>query len=196
MPSTVVTPPEPLVTLDEAKKHVRFSAADDDDYLEGLIDAVIGHLDGPDGVLGRAMGQQTIEERRQGFPGPLAGMHDPNIPAWRLDDEFFIVACPPIISIVSISYPGEDGTRHEVDISALPFDATRISAPAGGWPLARREIGGVRVKYEAGYPTVPAPMKHAVLLMVGTLYANREASIETAFAGAAAALLSNYQRVA
>lgn len=46
------------------------------------------------------------------------------------------------------------------------------------WPaVVLREAAGVRVRFTAGYgnaSAVPAPIKQAILLLVGSLYENRE----------------------
>jgi uncharacterized phiE125 gp8 family phage protein len=51
-------------------------------------------------------------------------------------------------------------------------------APDQSWPDAPWRREGIRIRYVAGYgeddTSVPAPIKHAILLKVGTLYANRE----------------------
>ena len=69
--SAVVTvpPTTPVVTLDEAKQHLRVLHDDDDLMIQQLIDTAVGYLDGPDGVLGRALAPQTIVAVFDG-PGP------------------------------------------------------------------------------------------------------------------------------
>ena len=195
MPVTVVEPPEPIVSLDEVKKHVRFSPADDDAYLEALVAAVTGYLDGPPGRLGRAIGPQTLEEDRQHFPGHAWGVWD-GLPHWCRHESLFIVQCPPIVSLTSIAYIDETGAPQTIDPATLTFDSRRIQTAFDTcWPLVRHQLGAVKVTYQAGYEVIPPAIKQAVLLMVGTLYANREASIDTAFCGAAESLLSPYARV-
>lgn len=64
-----VPPAEPVITLDEAKRHLRVDGDDEKELIEGLIAAAVGYLDGPDGVLGRALAPQTIVAVFDG-PGP------------------------------------------------------------------------------------------------------------------------------
>lgn len=60
MKPRLVTPPTgPFISLEEAKKQARVFFDDDDDYIETLIAAACGHLDGYHGVLGRCVLEQT-----------------------------------------------------------------------------------------------------------------------------------------
>lgn len=137
MTAVVVTPPEPIVSLAQAKRHLRVEHGDDDGYIADLVEVATGWLDGPDGWLGRCLGEQVLETT---FPAYL----HPTLRRYP---------CPPFLSIVD----------------EVPDASTRT----------------VTVRYRAGYApagtganlksTVPAPIRHAVLLLVGHLYSNREA---------------------
>ena len=52
---------EPILTLEEAKLHLRVDHDDDDDLIEALVAAVTARLDGRDGILGRCLRAQTWE---------------------------------------------------------------------------------------------------------------------------------------
>lgn len=138
MPATVVTPPAPIVTLEEAKAHLRVDHADEDALIAALVATATAWLDGPDGWLGRALGEQVLEAD---FPAECDPAERP-------------YPCPPVRSVVSET-PSADGAT-------------------------------VTVRYRAGYPvidgssTVPAPIRHAILLMVGHLYGSRDAVTTTA----------------
>lgn len=92
MPAVVVTPPEPIVTLAQAKQHLRVDDGPDDEYIEDLIAVATGWLDGPDGWLGRALGLQTIEVTM----GACLWVADRRLPY------------PPLVEIVS-EMPAADG---------------------------------------------------------------------------------------
>ncbi|GAA0262635.1 hypothetical protein LNAOJCKE_5185 [Methylorubrum aminovorans] len=136
MSVTVITPPEAIVSLEEAKRHLRVEHDSDDAYIEGLIGVATSAIDGPMGWLGRALGEQTLETE----VSACTWRDDPSLPY------------PPLLAVESET-PSQDGRK-------------------------------VRIRYRAGYPvvgegdnrrsTVPAPIRQAVLLMVGDLYANRE----------------------
>lgn len=192
MPVVVINPPdEPVVSLDDAKVHLRVDFEDDNDYISGLVAAAIGILDGPAGWLGRAIVTQTLELRGDGF-----GVGDICLPF------------PPVIDVVSVGYVDPDGSEQivpEADYRLVGQpNMPRLELAYGAqWPVVRRQSESVRVQYDAGYGAaedVPAPIKWAILLMIGHWYANREAvaigqtAIEIPLA--ARALLFPYQILA
>jgi uncharacterized phiE125 gp8 family phage protein len=153
----VVTPPAPVVSLEEAKAHLRVTAADEDGLITSLVAAATGHIDGPDGYLGRAIGVQTLEARcsvfRDSMPLPY----------------------PPIIDIVSVKHLNAEGA--EVTVLASEYEVRgRLIGSAFGkrWPSVGLHDEAVRIRYRAGYQTLPAAIRAAILLMVGDLYRNRE----------------------
>lgn len=192
MPVVVITPPdEPVVSLVEAKAHLRVDFDDDNDYIEGLVGAAIGLLDGPAGWLGRALVTQTLE--------------------WR-GDEFgtcgISLPFPPIAEVLSVSYADEDGAEQTVPDTDYRLvgqpNMPRLALSYGAsWPSVRWQSEAVRIQYDAGYGAaedVPAAIKQAILLMVGHWYSNREAvtlgQIATEIPLAARSLLFPYQILA
>lgn len=155
----VVTPPLPVVNLEEAKRHLRVEGEDEDGLIQAYVAAATGHIDGPDGWLGRAIGEQMLEVR---FDAACGG-------TVRLP-------FPPFVELVSVSYLDSDGIEQMADLGDLEAFGSDLAPARGGWPWAsgsaRRE--GVRVRYRAGYTVVPGPIRAAILLMVGDLYRNRE----------------------
>ncbi|CAD7335308.1 phage gp6-like head-tail connector protein [Sphingomonadales bacterium 56] len=162
---SVVTPPAPVVTWEEADDHLRLDRdAEQKAFVESLVKAATGHLDGPDGLLGRALGLQTLE--------------------WRLDElgsEPLFLPCPPFVDVESIRLVGRDGSV-TVGSDAYVIDEGYLVAGNNGWPTLPAHWGRprVRIRYRAGYttdpdadpivPAVPAPIKAAILMMVGDLY--------------------------
>lgn len=167
MSVVVIDAPEgDLITLDEAKAHLRVDFDDDNEFIEGLIAAAVAHIDGPAGWLGRALLTQTLE--------------------WR-GDEFgtcdIFLPFPPVAEVVSIKYDDDDGVEQTVDDAVYRLvgqpSAPRIAlAYNETWPTVRWQSEAVRIVYTAGYGTaidVPKPIKQALLLLIGHWYANREA---------------------
>lgn len=150
MSVTVITPPEAIVSLEEAKQHLRVEHDSDDAYIEGLIAVATSAIDGPSGWLGRALGEQTLEVLLDCWPQPLR------------------LPYPPEIEIVSVTYVDPNGAEQSWPVSEPML--------YGNLPAVRGRGGDIRIRWKAGYPAgkVPAGIRHAILLMVGDLYANRE----------------------
>lgn len=160
----VITPPAAVVTLEEAKAHLRVDFDDDNALISAMIAAVQGNLDGPDGWLGRAIGAQTLEMRLSSFNG-------------RDGSGCIPLRCPPVTGQISVKYVDRDGIEQTIDSSAYRLVGDDMIAPAYNtcWPSARCDHESVKIRYTAGYPTLPPPIKAAILLHVGHLYENREA---------------------
>jgi len=176
----VVTPPEPVVTWDEAKAHLRVEDDEEQNYVEGLIKAATAHIDGPSGWLQRAIGVQTLEWTGHCFP---TGEFD--------------LPIGPVISIESIGYTDGSGSVQNLAEGAW-VQADDWLRPAHGtsWPSVRSERGAASVTYVAGYQAVPADIKLAILMGVAALHANRgDQPIESAIGpkSAAGSLLSSYK---
>jgi len=157
----VITPPDPVVTWEDADAHLKLSGDETEKlYVEGLIAAATAHIDGPNGWLGRAIGLQTLEARFGGY-GCFASVRLPY---------------PPLVELISAKYLDAVGAEQDVALSDLDVFGSDISCTTALWPWAgcstRREA--VRVRYVAGYPEgVPAPIRVAILMMVGDMHRNR-----------------------
>ncbi len=161
---TVITPPEPVVTLQEVADHLRLGDdLDEFSYIEGLIAAVTGNIDGPNGWLGRAIGVQTLEAYLPSF-----GVTSIYLPY------------PPAIDVVSVDYVDESGATATVDAADYELRGNALrpvwskSWPTTQWQGCEGEV--VRIRYRAGYEQVPAPIKAALLLMVGDLHRFRSSA--------------------
>ena len=64
--TAAVSPPEDLVTLDQAKQWLNLRTDDHNQLLTLQISAMSAYLDGPSGVLGRALGGGTYLCRYEG----------------------------------------------------------------------------------------------------------------------------------
>jgi uncharacterized phiE125 gp8 family phage protein len=160
------------VTLPEAKKQVRRTdLTDDDDLLQNvLIPAVRERCE--------------LATRRQ----LLTATWD-----WKLDafpcssEEALEIPLPPLLSVTSISYVDPDGATQTwssadylVSKPVGPRAARgRVTPIYGGiYPSTRAQVDAVTVRFVAGYGTsttsIPAQLRMAMLLDLGTLYENRE----------------------
>lgn len=169
----ITAPAAEPITLAEAKRHLNVDHSDDDILIATLVKAVRQHIDGRNGWLGRALVKQTWELTLDNFP-----CREVRIPI------------PPLQSIVQVAYDDTDG--NEQVIAASNYEVDTISEPGwlvpkvgSPWPVSLMAINAVRIRFMAGYSqsvdsppdfaaNVPGPIKAAILLMLGTLYQNRE----------------------
>lgn len=163
----VVTPPEPVVSLEEAKEHLRVDGPDEDDLILAYIAAATGHIDGPDGWLGRSIGVQTLEMRFSLLSRPAC-----NGTAIRLP-------FGPVSELVAISYLDGQGDVQEADLADFVLYGDEVEPVGSTYPWEggsmQREAG--RIQYRAGYETLPSAIRAAILLITGDLYANRETAV-------------------
>lgn len=167
MALTLITASAPLVTTVEAKRHCRIDHEDDNAYLDSLIVVAQAYIDGPNGWLGRSFGEQE----------------------WTLTLDAFPTGClhlpiPPLQSVDTVEYTKTDGTTgavtdfREFVIGSVTGAGFILPAYAGAWPDTRAEPEAVQITFTAGYATVPPQVKHAILLLVGEWYENREDASE------------------
>lgn len=162
--SMVTGPTVEPVSLDEAKAHLRVDIEEDDWLIAMLIEAARMHVEQH---LKRPLVTQTWELAADRFP---AGR------CWR-------VPLPPLQSVTSIKYTDDAGVESTVSSDDYVVDSAAepgriVLKDNVAWPSATlAAAGGVKVRFTAGYGlpvAVPMPIKHAILLLVGTLYENRE----------------------
>lgn len=175
----VVTAPEPLVTLEEAKAHLRVLDTAEDGLIKGYIAAASASIDGPWGWLGQCIGPQIVEVRSNTFSG-----------IGRLP-------IGPLISAASLKYVDADGAEMTLPEGEYILSEEGLSLlPSAAWPRLRGDANGVRLQYRAGFEEVPAPIKQAVLLMVGQWFRTRADAVPggnpATMPNGARALLSPY----
>lgn len=140
-----------LVTLNQAKAHLRVDGGDDDTYIASLIAAAIAHLDGPRGVLGRCVQRQRWR----------LGMRD----GWDFDLKL------PLPHAEDVSAAVVDGGGDEEALAIEVRDC-------GPWSVVRPVEAVAQpaaVVFTAGVPDDILPsLRMAALLIVGNWYLNRE----------------------
>ena len=172
----IVTPPpvEPL-SLSETKTFLRVEANDAETNTEigAMIATARANLDGSAGWLNRALVMQTWDYTLAEFPA-------------RID-----IPLPPLREVVSLSYVDGDGATQAlvagtdyVVIDRGDVSPSRIEPAYGkAWPQTRVQSEAVTLRFSAGYApsgspedyveNVPAPIKHAMKLMIRDLYDQR-----------------------
>jgi uncharacterized phiE125 gp8 family phage protein len=163
----VTAPAVTPVSLTEAKAHLRVSDTADDTLITALINAAVAHLDGHDGILGRALVTQEWALKLDSFP---AAIHLP---------------VPPLQSVDAITYVDVAGATQTLATDQYTVTSGQPAkiVPAYGkvWPPTLDVPEAVTIEFTAGYGAaadVPAAIKAAILLHIGTLYRDREATGE------------------
>ena len=171
------------VTLAAAKLHLRIDGTADDANVTSLIGRGTGYAQKQ---TGRALVSQKWRLILDAFPSG----------AIRLP-------LPPLVSVESINYLDEAGalqTLSPADYLVNPYGLVGEVTPAYGkqWPTTRAQPMAVKIAFTCGYgdaDSVPEEIKGAILLMVGHLDQNREASGDKAMESipfGVDALLSGY----
>lgn len=155
----LIEPPQPVVTWEEAKLHLRLDSDDEQSLVEGLIAAATNWIDGRNGWLGRAIGTQTWDLVYDAFPSGAIE-----------------VPFPPLQSVTGVFYADGEGVEQPVDTDDYFVDNDSVPGwvvPSSSWPTSMSTANAVRVRFVAGYTEVPAAIKAAILLIVGHLHDNR-----------------------
>jgi uncharacterized phiE125 gp8 family phage protein len=176
-----------VVSLDEAKAHLRVDSADEDALIAALVAVAQAQVEQ---VTGLRLLPQTVIRR-----------------AWSLDDDLFRLPEAPVSAVDSITYLDFDKTRQTLDPSLYVTSLSGLNpyvarAYLAVWPIHICELGSVEVTLTCGFADgeCPTPIVQAILLIVGDLYANREASVIDASRvtlvenPTADRLLANYRR--
>lgn len=163
----------------EAKAHLKVEVSDDDTLITAII---VAARQWAEGYLNRALITQTLRLSLPGFPGE--GRWDPNPESQQsLVDGVIELPMPSLQAVSSIQYVDTDGDTVTLDAGEYQVDTRRKPgrvAPAWGksWPSTRDVFNAVSVSYTAGYGTagsdVPACVRQAMLLMIGSMYEHRE----------------------
>ncbi|MFD1809285.1 head-tail connector protein [Gemmobacter lanyuensis] len=122
MLSRISAPSAALVAVDEAKAHCRIDGDDDDAVILALASAAADYLDGPSGILGRAILGQTWRLE---------------LPSWP---PFIELPVEPVIS-AEVRYLDVAGVEQVLDASAYRLVAPLGAAPTLQWGLAKSCLG-------------------------------------------------------
>jgi uncharacterized phiE125 gp8 family phage protein len=167
----IVTPPasEPL-TLAEVKEFLRVDHSDDDATLAIFITAARQLCES---YTRMALLPTTFEEYFDDFPQYTGTFKD----EIRLSRS-------PVSAVTYVKYIDGNETTITADAAEYKIDTisrlARIS-PDNGWFGTYETINAVFVRYVAGFAdaaSVPAPLKHGMMLVIGDMYENRTDSVK------------------
>ena len=171
----IITPPDEIITVDEAAEFMRADFSDDETtMIENIITASRQWCEE---YLRRAIGMQTLELTLDSFPKK-------------------ILLRPPLISVTSIKYLDSNGDTQTMDasdyrVSANAEPASIIpsadSSTTGVWPTTLEADDAVTIRFVTGYQDggspfvskeLPKTIRTAMLMQIADLYANRESQVE------------------
>jgi uncharacterized phiE125 gp8 family phage protein len=158
-------PGAPLVSLEEAQIHLRADNVEESALITSLVAAATAQAEA---FCRRRFVSQRWRATFDAFP---AGA--------------LVVPHPPLVSVEALTYVDRDGIVQTLDAAEYVVRAAETPGeivPAYGtrWPATRQVVDAVAVEFTCGYgapEAVPEPIRRAVLLLVGTLYANRESVV-------------------
>lgn len=166
-----VIPSAAIVTLAEIKLHIRHALSDtsEDAYLNSLVEAITLEAEK---YCKRALRPQTWKLLMDWFP----------------DCREIEIPMAPVTAISSVKY--YDGNASLITMNPALYQADILSEPCrvvlssaqNVWPTtALDKINAVEIEFTCGYATaadVPAGIKHAIKLAVGSLYSSREDEVQ------------------
>lgn len=173
---------EPVISLEEAKLHLRVDFDDDDSLIEMMISAATDFVDGPGAYLGRAIRDQTWDYYVDEFPSYVA--EDPA-------SKYVEIPLPPMKEVVGVFYTDSSGTEQEFSSASYTVDTAHepgriILSASGNWPTPIVAPAAVRIRFRAGYVDitespatmeVPESIRAAMFILLGNMYANRESIV-------------------
>ena len=176
------------VTVEEAKEHLRVDGTHEDVLISSLIVTSRLHIEA---ALGLSLVSQAWK---------LV------LDAWPMDA---VVNIPmrPVIAVNTITVFAADGSgeviepaNYVVDLASSP---PRIATQGATWPKPMRAVNGIEIDFVAGYGAmasdVPAPIRHALMLLVAHWYEHRDpieiGSLRTAIPDSVSQLLKPFRMV-
>ena len=163
-PIRTVAPASTPVSLSEAKAHLRVTSSAEDAVIQMYLDAAVSYLDGWAGVLGRCMVTQTWAQTFSDFPST----------------DTLALPFPEVQSVV-VTYQDSAGDGQTLDASRyelvrLNTGSALVLADNEVWPDVDDTQSAVTITMVVGYgatSAVPAPLKQAILLHIGSMYEAR-----------------------
>jgi uncharacterized phiE125 gp8 family phage protein len=179
----ITAPAAALLTLQEAKDHVRVDSTAEDTLITALIAAA---TDAIEGYLQRALITQRWRYSIDRFPYACASRswERPSSSISPLDA--IALPRPNLLAVVSLTYLDLNGQQQTLDPATYVADLDGTPGAISlaynrSWPNAIAQRNAIVITYDAGYganaASVPGAIVAAAKLVLADLYANREASL-------------------
>lgn len=168
----IVEPTEALLSLAEAKAHLRVEGSDEDALIAGYVAAAAQWCEE---FTSRAFVTQTWEMQ---------------LPSWPRGREIRLPR-PPLASVEWVRWLDDEDIERTMNPDFYFVDTVaepgRIELETGAnWPDGTMQVRGVTVRFTAGYgggADVPAAVRQAARFLVGHSYENRESVVVGAYNG-------------
>lgn len=153
--SRTVEPTQLPVSVEDVKLQLNITNPNEDAFLTNLIEVAAAMIDGPHGI-GIALCPQTYEFSLNGLSSN------------------FTIPIYPVRSVDKIEWTEHDGVDYSS--TALRFDRNTNPCQVYHDIRATPREGSAVLTFTAGFTTVPADLRQAIVMLVGHLYENREAT--------------------
>lgn len=186
-----------VVSLDEAKRHMRRTDVGDDDV--SILSYVKAATEWVEAWTGLALIDQTWDYYFDAFPASINGVNQP-----------LLIPRSPLLEVLGLFYT--DSAFVEVQDASFNVDYShrpgRVYLTSGSWPSASGTQNVGRIRFRAGYideegspalsdESIPEAIRVAILIYAGTMFENREAFVTGTIASplpwAAEQLLRQYR---
>lgn len=160
-----------VVTLAEAKEHLRVEHTAEDALIADLVTAAVEKFDARHGILGRAL---LTQDWGVGFSAAqVAGL-----------GRKVILPFPPVQDVLSVRYVDRDGidqtmSAADYDLVADEDSAAAVLADEASWPDVDDREMAMTITLRCGYglaAAVPSRLRRAILADVATMYRMRESA--------------------
>lgn len=193
-PRVIVQPAVEPLSWTEAAAHLRGVYEEERSYVEALITAVRINLEHR---CNKAFIEQTLEITLDYWPSGWCGVAQPYIGPYSWGTTYYgsgieLPRATPLVSVEAFTYRDSTGASTAVDAANYVLDTDsmpgRLALASGySWPsFTPYPTSPIRIRYVAGHrgmtssPYIPYPdedIKHAMRLLVGHFYTNREAVV-------------------
>ena len=150
------------VLLSDAKKQINIIEDDDDVFIDHLIQVATAYAEEFTGIkIMPQIWELALDE---------------------IECSTFALGFTPIQSVDSVKYDDESNTEQTLADTEYNTDfvSTDGRIHSDNWPSTYNKFNAIRIRMTVGYvnaDAVPAPIKHAILMLVSQLYENRENTV-------------------
>ena len=160
----VTAPIAELISLEAAKQHLRIDGIEEDIVIQSLITTA---REFAENFTSRSLANKTYEYMLTRFP----------------NENIIKIPNPPVVNVDSITYKDSEGYTATMDPSNYIVDSDSepgqiVLAYGQSWPIfTPYPVHPIRIRYSAGYQSLPKPIEQAMLLLIGHWYEHREAVV-------------------